>query len=506
METYSVKLKAKPFEISAGKHIAIIHSDTASRLGIHPLDRVRIENKEKETEIVTVVDTTDSLLKKTEIGLFKELNSELKVKDGKNLLVRAAGRPESLEFIKRKLNGKALGEKEIKAIVRDMDENMLDDIEMSSFMTSVYIHGYSLDETVAMTKALKENGKTLKLDMESVVDKHSIGGINGRATMLVVPIVAAAGLFIPKTSSRSITSAAGTADSMEVLADVSLSINKIKEVTESTGGVIAWGGALDLAPVDDKIIKIEHPLSLDPPGQVIASVMAKKASVSSKYVVIDIPVGPGMKVKNRKKGSLMAEKFISVGRRMGMRVEAVLTDGEQPSGCAFGPALEARHVLQLLEGEFFDSLAQKSCELSGVLFELAGRGREGQGFDKAKKILKSGKALKKMKEIISAQGKKVDKSKKIETAPYTEQIKIDCEGEVARARVKDLIKIARIAGAPHDKKAGLILNVEEGDKVESGSLLYTIHAENKRKLKLAKRFAFKAKPVELEKIILEKIT
>lgn len=506
MDAYSIKLKAKPFAINAGKHIAIIHSATASKLGINPLERIEIENKKKGRSIVTVIDTTDSMLGKGEIGLFNEVMCELGIEDSQNLIVSAAGRPESLSLIKKKIHGQELSDSEIKTIVRDIDKNMLDDIELSAFMTSVFINGYSLKETVSMTKALTENGKILKLDVEPVVDKHSIGGINGRATMLIVPIIAAAGLYIPKTSSRSITSAAGTADAMEVLADVNLSINKIKEITESIGGVIAWGGSLDLAPVDDKIIKIEHPLSLDPQGQVIASVIAKKASVGSKFVVIDIPIGPGMKVRNRKNGSLMAERFISVGRRMGMKVEAVLTDGSQPSGRAFGPALEAKTALEILEGKKFDNLAQKSCELCGVLFELVGKTKDGHGFDYAKKILKSGKALKKMKQIINAQGKRVSRSGAIEPAPYSAPIIINHDGEVAGSNVKTLREIARMAGAPHDKKAGVLLNVEAGDNVWNGSALYTIYAENKRKLELAKRYAFKAKPVSLSKVIIEKIS
>jgi len=505
MQSYAIHLKAKPFSISSGKHIAIINSDTAAKLGLRALERIEIQNKETGKSIVTVIDTTEKLLKKGEIGLFNEVTMALGVVEGHPLSVSAAGTPESLQFIKKKLHGKELTAMEINSIVKDIDRNMLSDIELSSFMTSVFINGYSLPETVAMTKALTENGKILELDAEPVVDKHSIGGINGRATMIIVPIVASAGLFIPKTSSRSITSAAGTADAMEVLANVNLSFKKIRGITEKIGGVIAWGGSLDLAPVDDKIIKIEHPLSLDPQGQVIASVIAKKASVGSKFVVIDIPIGPRMKILDRKEGALMAEKFISVGRRMGMKIEAVLTDGSQPSGPAFGPALEARNVMEILEGKVFDDMAQKSCELSGVLLELVEKCKDGRGFDCAKKILKSGEALKKMKQIINAQGKKINSSKAIPWAPYSIEVKIDRDGEIASADAGILKDVARIAGAPHNKTAGVLLNTEIGQKVSKGEILYTIYAENKRKLELAEKYAHKVHPVKLEKIILEKI-
>ncbi|MCX6802816.1 MAG: AMP phosphorylase [Candidatus Diapherotrites archaeon] len=506
MEAYSLELKAKPFAINAGRHIAILHAETAARLGLHPLDRIEIQNREKKIRTATVIDTTDTVLKKDEIGLFSELAELLEAEDSHRLEVSAAGIPDSLNSIKKKLNGATITSEEIKSIVRDINSNKLSDIELSAFMTAVHIRGFDLNETVAMAQALSENGRKIKFDVSPIVDKHSIGGINGRATMLVVPIVAAAGLYIPKTSSRSITSAAGTADSMEVLANVNLSAAKVKEITEKEGGIIMWGGSLDLAPVDDKIIRVEYPLSQNPQGQVIASVIAKKAAVGSKFVVIDIPIGQGMKISDRQQGSAMAEKFIAVGRRMGMRVEAVLTDGSQPSGNAFGPALEAKNVMQILEGEYFDNLAQKSCELCGVLFELAGKTEAGQGFDYAKKILKSGKALTKMQQIIKAQGKRVNSSKKIEMAPYSAEIRAESEGEVARANVKKLIELAKIAGAPYDKKAGVLLNVEQGHAVEKGGVLYTIYSENKRKLALAEKLALASKPVEFEKIILEKIS
>ncbi|MFH1235276.1 MAG: AMP phosphorylase [Candidatus Diapherotrites archaeon] len=506
MEAYSLELKAKPLEINAGKHIAILHAETAARLGLHPLDRIEIQNREKKIKIATVIDTTDTVLKKDEIGLFSELAEILAAKDGLKLAVSPAGIPDSLNFVKKKLNGVTLTGEEIKSIVRDINLNKLSDIELSAFMTAVHIRGFDLNETVAMAQALSENGRKIKFDVSPIVDKHSVGGINGRATMIVVPIVAAAGLYIPKTSSRSITSAAGTADSMEVLANVNLSAEKVKSITEKVGGILMWGGSLDLAPVDDKIIRVEYPLSQNPQGQVIASVIAKKAAVGSKFVVIDIPIGQGMKISDRQQGSAMAEKFIAVGRRMGMRVEAVLTDGSQPSGKAFGPALEAKYAMQVLEGEFFDNLAQKSCELCGVLFELAGKTDAGHGFDYAKKILKSGKALSKMQQIIKAQGKRVDSSKKIEMAPYSLDIRAETEGEVARVNVRKLIELAKLAGAPYDKKAGVLLTAEQGHAVEKGGVLYTIYAENKRRLALAEKFAAASKPVEFERIILEKIS
>ncbi|MBN2067630.1 MAG: thymidine phosphorylase, partial [Candidatus Diapherotrites archaeon] len=320
-EQYSQVMKARAFDIEANRMVCLLNLIDAIELGVFPLDRVELTNLGNSRKIVTVIDITKTMLGENEVGIFKEVAEKLLLKEGKKVRVRPVEKPESLGFIKRKLEGETLSESEIKAIVRDIGDNKLSEVEVAAFVVGVYIHGYNLEETAAMTKALTEDGKQLKLEKGPVLDKHCIGGTNGRTTMVVVPIIAAAGYYIPKTSSRSITSAAGTADVMEVLANVCLPLSDIKKITEKVGGVIAWGGALDLAPVDDEIIRVEHPFSLDPVGQIIASVMAKKASVGSKYVVVDLPVGPNVKIKTRDKAEGMAKKIIQVGKKLGIKVE-----------------------------------------------------------------------------------------------------------------------------------------------------------------------------------------
>ena len=505
VNAYSKDLSVQSFAIEAGKLIAVLNEPDAKELGLLPLERVLVTNPKNKRNTICVVDVSKKkLIENTHIGLFQDVTAGLNVKQGDKVNVAPVGKPKSLEFIKKKIEGKELTKEELKAIVSDIDKNMLSDIEASAFMTAVFINGYTLNETVNMTKALTENGLRVHIEKEPVVDKHSIGGINGRATMLIVPIVAAAGLYMPKTSSRSITSSAGTADSMEVLCNVNLTGDQIKNITEKVGGVICWGGALDLAPVDDKIIKIEHPLSLDPEGQVIASVMAKKSSVSAKFLVIDIPVGPGMKIKDKEKGKRIANNFISVGKLLGLKVESVLTDGVQPSGPAFGPALETKNAMEILEGKVYNNLAQKACELAGVLMELSGKVEKGKGFKEAKEILSSGKALAKMKEIIAAQGGKIDSSDKIKIDSLTEKFKAVEEGEISFIDVKRLIEATRIAGCPNDINAGLLLNIEVGQKIKSEDLLFTVYSSNKRKLDLAKKFLEEHEVLKFERVILEK--
>ncbi|MCX6798832.1 MAG: AMP phosphorylase [Candidatus Diapherotrites archaeon] len=501
---YSQVMRVKPFDIEAKKLVSILSHTDAVELGVFPLDRVELKNLRNGKKIVTVVDVTKTMVKQDELGIFKDVKEKLGVRSGDRIEVKPAAKPDSVGFIKKKLDGETLGEQELFAIVKGIQSNELSEIETSAFVSAVYMHGYTLDETVAMTRAMASGGKKLKLSRGPVLDKHCIGGINGRTTMIVVPIIAAAGYVIPKTSSRSITSAAGTADAMEVVANVCLSLEKIKTITEKIGGVIVWGGALDLAPVDDEIIKIEHTFSMDPVGQVIASVMSKKASVGSEYIVIDLPVGPEVKIQGREIAEELAKKFIKVGDKLGMRVEAILTDGTEPCGSAFGPALEAKYVMEILEGKFFDNLAQKSCELAGALFELVGRTKKGRGFALAKEILDSGKALQKMQEIIKAQGPKCLHSNEIALSKMKKEIRSAVSGEINSINLRECINIARIAGAPADEKAGLFLHVQVEERIKKGQPLFTIFAENKRKLQLAVKYAKKSCVVETRRMVLEK--
>lgn len=499
------ELRAKIFPIKTGKLVVILNEKNAKELGLFAGDRVELLNKKNEKKCVAVIDITHHSVRPNQIGLFEDALKALGAKNNSIISTKATEQLKSVDYIKKKMLGEKLSRAEIFEIISDISDERLSEIEATAFVSAVYMKGLDLDETISLTKALIEDGNKMDFGKEIIVDKHSVGGTNGRASMIIVPIVASTGLLMPKTSSRSITSAAGTADSMEVIASVSLKMDKIMQITKKVGGVIAWGGAVDLAPADDKIIRIEHPLSLDPEGQVIASVLAKKASVGSKYVVIDLPVGKYVKIKDKETALRMAKKFVQVGREIGMHVEAVITNGEEPSGLAFGPALEAKYALEILEGKRFDNLAQKSCELAGVLFEMVGMTAPTKGYAKALEILQSGKALEKMREIIKAQGGKILSSDEIKLARLKKDFKAGTEGIINDININTLTKIARISGAPANKTAGVMLYKLLGEKVKNGDILMTIYAENEEKLKAAEQFALKNIPFNFKRIILETI-
>ena len=405
------------------------------------------------------------------------------------LSIKYENKPKSVFFIKKKLRGEKLDYNEIHQIVKDIVDNKLTDIELTYFVASTYIHELTIKETVYLTNAVINTGKTLKLNKYPIVDKHCIGGVAGnRTTMVVVPILAAAGLTIPKTSSRSITSPAGTADTMEVMCNVSFTLEELKKIVLKTNGCLVWGGAVNLAPADDKIIRVEHPVSLDPVGQLLASILAKKKSVSATHLLIDIPVGKGAKIEKKSEAEELKRRFELIGKKLGFVMKVVLTDGRQPIGNGIGPGLEAIDVLKVLmnEKDAPQDLREKSIKMAGELLELAKKVKKGYGYKMAKDIIDSGMAYKKMVEIIKTQGGKITEPNKIKLAKLRLDIKAEQHGTIREINGKIISKIAKIAGAPQDKGAGLYLNVHVGDKVNKDSILYTIYSENNEKLEYAK--------------------
>jgi len=485
-----MKLKVKDVDIATGSIlVAILNEKDAQELDIHAKDRIKIKKGKKVETVVVDVAESKKAVPPGSIGVFEEVIDSLKLRKGEYVEIIPARRPLSIEYIKKKLDGKKLNKEEINQIVWDIVHNKLNEIELTYFVAACYTNTLTTDETTMLTEAIAYHGNILKLKKYPIIDKHCIGGVAGnRTTMIIVPIVAAAGLAIPKTSSRSITSPAGTADTMEVLADVSMPLKKIKRIVEKINGCIVWGGAINLAPADDRIIKVEYPLSIDAESQLLASIMAKKLSVSSTHVLIDIPVGKGAKIESRDKAFVLKKDFKKLARKLRKRIRVIITDGSEPVGNGIGAMLEARDVLWLLKNDKRapSDLKEKSVKMAGSILEMGGKAGKFSGYKKALRILESGEAYKKMKEIINAQGAKITEPEKIKLARFSFDFKAWKKGIIFHIDNKSISKIARVAGAPIDKKAGIYLHKHMGDKVNKGDVIFTVYAESKRKLDYAR--------------------
>ncbi len=328
-----------------------------------------------------------------------------------------------------------------------------------------------------------------------------------KITLLIVPIIAANGLLIPKTSSRAITGAGGTADLMEILAPVEFTAAQIKEMTEKVGGVIVWGGATNIAPADDKLIKIEYPLSIDPHCQLLASIMAKKGAVGAQKVVMDIPTGLGTKIPDVKSGRKLARDLISLGERLGMDIDCALTYGSSPVGRTVGPGLEVIEALKVLESmEGPNSLIEKSIALAGMLLEMGGVAAKGKGRELALETLKNGKALAKFKEIVEIQGgDSTVTSKDIKLGGFTAEVNAPANGYIIEFDNKRIVQIARLAGAPNDKGSGVVIHKKRGEMVEEGGPVITIYAEKEEKLAEALKSAREIPPIVVEGMLIEQV-
>lgn len=453
-----------------------------------PFNKIKvIHNGQSLLSSLMVVDD-QAIVADDELGLSEQAFARLGVASGEAAAIAPAEEPRSVDHIREKIHGHTLDAHQLEEIVADLAAHRLSEMEIAAFL--VASAGFmTTGEMISLTKAMAKVGNQLSWRAPVVVDKHCIGGIPGnRTSMIVVPIVAAHGLPIPKSSSRAITSPAGTADTMEVLANVDLSMHEMQRVVDECSGCLVWGGHVNLSPADDVMISVERPLSIDTREQMVASIMSKKMAAGSTHLLIDIPIGPSSKVKSHGDAMRLRKLFEYVGREVGLHVEVVTTDGSQPIGRGIGPVLEARDVMAVLEGtpEAPTDLREKSLQLAGALLENDPALRGGSGYARARELLENGEALKAMNRIIDAQGRKTE-------IPCTGELTFDvlakAAGKVMAIDCFRINRLARFAGAPMDVGAGIDLFKKVGDVVEIGDPLYRIHACFESDFGFAKKFA-----------------
>ncbi|MFH1236875.1 MAG: AMP phosphorylase [Candidatus Aenigmatarchaeota archaeon] len=474
-------LRAKFLQLEAEKPVAIFNTEDAAELGLRPLDRVELSFR--KDKIVAIVNIAKKIVREGEIGLYEEIQEHLDVKPDEKVHVQAAPPPKSMAFIKKKLLGQTLTPKEIHAIIVDTVNHRLSDIELTAFVTSLYNKGMTMGEVASLAESMTKTGRSLNLRTKAIYDKHSVGGCPGdKTTILVVPIVAAAGLTIPKTSSRAITSPAGSADRVECIMPVNLSLEEVRRVVNKTNACMVWGGAVDLAPADDIFIKIEYPLSIDP--FLLPSVMSKKKCVNAKYVVIDVPTGSETKIRTKEEFENLACEFIQLGKKLGIKVDCISTFADQPIGYAVGPILEAREALStVMHGHGPADLVDKATTLAGTLLEFGGA---KNGKQVAHELLHSGKAYKKLKEVIEAQGgNPAIRPEDMHPGDKMAEFKASKSGKILWISTKAVGVVARDAGAPKDRGAGILFHKKLGDKVKKGDVLFQLYAEKSNKFSRA---------------------
>jgi thymidine phosphorylase len=477
------------------EHVIVVHEQAvrSGNLGFNPLDRVRVfalgNFPVAPPEVTGVLNfCRDALVASDEIGLSEEAFHDLGLPEGSAVGAELATAPRSVDLVRAKLNGKRLDKAAFASILADVARRRYSRIELSMFVLGCALRRLELPELVDFTRAMIEVGGQLNFGPGPVADKHSIGGIPGnRTTMIIVPILAALGLTVPKTSSRAITSPAGTADTMGVLADVGLGPQRLYDVVRKVGACIAWGGALQLAPADDILITVERPMEIDTEAQMVASILAKNKTAGATHVALDLPVGRSAKVRSIAAAERLGATFRSVADQIGLRVDVVITEARGPIGRGVGPRLEALDVLAVLrrEPDAPIDLREKSLYLASRIIEIMGAAPVGAGYRVAQQQLDSGAAQRKFEEIVAAQGAREFPG----AAPFVTAFPSPADGRIKEFDCLEVARVAKRAGAPANITAGLRMLKTVGEIVAQDEPLFEIHAESRSQLVAARSYA-----------------
>jgi thymidine phosphorylase len=450
--------------------------------------QTRLEVSLRGQHIIATLNVVHTnLLAMDEASLSTSAWRALNASPGDVIKVAHAPTLDSLSVMRSKIYGHRLDAHALDAIISDIALGHYSDLHIAAFLTACAGGRMDVQETIDLTHAMVKVGERIDWGYGPIADKHCVGGLPGnRTTPIVVSIVAAAGLTIPKTSSRSITSPAGTADVMETLTNVELDLPTMRKVVEREGGCFVWGGALTLSPADDVLIRVERPLDLDSDAQLVASVLSKKIAAGATHVLIDIPIGPTAKVRSEADADRLQELLEKVAAAHGLLIRVLRTRGDQPIGWGIGPSLEARDVLSVLRcaAEAPLDLRTRALALAGELLEFCGQSPPGAGLTEAVRLLDSGAAWVKFQAICESQGGLREPS----VALLREPVIAQQAGYINNIDSRCLARVAKLAGAPSDPAAGLDIHVRIGQFVDRGTPLFTLHSETPGELSYAKQY------------------
>ncbi len=480
-------------DLSTSGPTALMNIDDCLKLGVDVNDRIRITAGRSVVSVLMIADAVP----KGRILMPAALISRCQTSAGDTVEVAYSPLPESVRSIKKKINGHRLSDEEVRSIVMDIQNENLSDKEILAFVSAFNVNNADMAEIAALTRSMADTGIHLDLGADRLFDFHSLGGVPGnKITPIVVSIAAAAGLTIPKMSSRAISSACGTSDYVDTFCDVEMGPDVLKDALDRTGGLFICGNE-GYAPVGKTIIEAEKPMGIDPRPTMMASIMSKKVALGITDLIIDIPTGEGSKIPDREIAEQYARDMIRLGKELGMRIECAITRADQPIGHCVGPILEARECISILEGCSVEgSVADKACGMAGMILDLAGF---ADGYARAQDLISSGKAYRKFLEIVEVQnGSPALKASDLEPGKCVRDIHATRSGYVQFIDNPSIVAIARGAGAPEDAGAGIELLHRKGDRVEKGETLFRIYAENQAKLDRAVDSARSRRPMKVE--------
>ncbi len=488
----SYYFKTKKLDISAGDPlVVVVNSKDAHEYGLHQGGKVHM--CWKDICLYVAVDFSDSVVNPGEIGMFAEVWEKYRIPADDIVSLDIPHPPKSMESIRKKLRGESLTYDEIYQVMDDITNRRLSSIEMTYFAASSYNPGFNEQEIYYLTKAMAETGDILDFSdgdpSRKVIDKHSIGGIPAKGVTPVLVSICACfdGVVLPNTSSRAITTPAGTSDMLEVVMPVTLSKEEIMRVVREENACLVWGGSFDLAPADDFLINIERPLNIESHDKFLVSIVAKKAAMKLTHLLVDVPYGEGAKVIDKSEVEKVDESFRILCEKFGIKLDVYTRESMGPDGYGVGPTLEMRDLLRIFERHERRPKILESViiDMTGRLLELADVVPVGKGASEARSKLESGEAEEKFWSIAMSQGaEKKIRSEDLILAEFTHEVKAEKSGIISRIGNREVVDIARGLGAPFIKEAGMYFHKLCGEEVKAGETVFTMYATSEERLEV----------------------
>lgn len=396
----------------------------------------------------------------------------------------------AIDVIRKKRDGVELSRSEIEALVDAYTRDKIPDYQVSAWLMAVVLRGMTRGETAALTDAMLRSGEVL--DLSSLagkkVDKHSTGGVGDKTSLVLAPLAAAAGVAVPMISGRGLGHTGGTLDKLEAIPgfNVNLPVAEFRRVLETCGCAMI-GQTAEIAPADRKLYALRDVTgTVESPYLICASIMSKKLAEGIDALVLDVKTGSGAFMKSEKDAAFLAELMVDTGERMGKKMVALITDMDQPLGNKIGNALEVVEVVEVLRGGGPDDLRQLCIELAGWMLHLGGvAGSVAEGKEQSERLISSGKALEKFREMVELQGgdpRAIDDVTKLPQTQRTMKLSSSSNGFVASMQCEQIGTACVILGGGRERKedavdpaVGIVLHKKVGDAVAIDEELATIY-------------------------------
>jgi pyrimidine-nucleoside phosphorylase/thymidine phosphorylase len=402
----------------------------------------------------------------------------------------------AIDVIRKKRDGIELSRAEIEGLVNAYTNAEIPDYQVSAWLMAVVLKGMTRAETAALTDAMLHSGDVLDLSSlpAKKVDKHSTGGVGDKTSLVLAPLVAAAGIAVPMISGRGLGHTGGTLDKLEAIPgfNVNLPVADFRRVL-ATCGCAMIGQTAEIAPADRKLYALRDVTgTVESPYLICASIMSKKLAEGIDALVLDVKTGSGAFMKNEKDAAFLAELMVETGERMGKQVVALITDMDQPLGNMIGNALEVIECVEVLQGKGPEDLRELCLELAGWMLHLGGASPTvAEGKQQSAKLISSGKALDKFRQMIELQGgdaRVIDDAKRLPQAQHTVQVASAKAGYIASMQCEQIGTACVILGGGRERKedsvdpsVGIVLHKKVGDRVAAGEALATIYYNSEAK-------------------------